>query len=604
MTSVHEATLAKAAHPLRFGVMCPAGGLTAFARKCIANITRDGIAEPVLLIVDESETAPSSIRTKIQKSLQLDGNLWYFQSKLFPLSRIDDYQTQPLEECLPGIRRLTCQPELKGKWSQYFKATDVAEIRTHNLDFILKFAFGITRGDILQTARYGVWSFHHDDEEKYRGGPPGFWEIYRGDPVTGALLQRLTDRLDGGVVLKKCSVPTDGSSYRANLQRILESSWHMVRWVCLDVLEGRLTALEAAPSKTGAPIYHAPNDPQMLRFWIRLVENWFLYKLANQRIDEWNVGIVNAPQTSFLEEGFRPVISWSAYKEHGQMVADPFVIPASEILGDEGPPRILVEELNWSTEKGRISELRGKGAATTITPVIDEGAHMSYPYAFSSDGAIYAIPETGELRSILLYRLDERTGAWRRQAVLIENVDAVDATVFEYEGRWWLMHSGTTGVAPWSLYLWHAPSLLGPWSPHAANPVKMDVSSSRPAGNPFWRDGFLYRPAQDGRLSYGGALCINRIDELSLSSFRETVVRRIAPDPQGPYPDGLHTLSGHGNVTVVDGKRHTWPVGLLLRRKLAKRLGFRLPGFAYVNVSLAKPAALRDNPSQVGQKSF
>ncbi len=576
-----------ATRPLRFGIMCPSGGLTAFARKCIENITKDGIAEPVLLILDESETAPSSIGAKIRKSLRLDGNLWYVQSKLFPLQHIDAYQIHPLEECLPGIERLVCQPELKGKWSQYFKATNVAEIQAHNLDFILKFAFGIIRGDILQTARYGVWSFHHDDEEKYRGGPPGFWEIYRGDPVTGALLQRLTDRLDGGIVLKKCSVSTDGLSYRANLQRIQDSSWHLARWVCLDLRQGRLDALEASPSKTTAPIYRAPNDLQMLCFWMRLTVNWLRYKIANQRIDEWNVGVVNAPQKSFLDLTFQPAIEWSAYKEYGQFLADPFILPGEE------PVRLLIEEFSWSTEKGRISELRGKGSHTTVTPVIDEGAHMSYPYVFSHDGVIYAIPECGELQSVLLYRLDKLTGTWRKEAVLIENIDAVDATVFQYEGRWWMLYSGTTGAATWSLFVWHAPGLLGPWSPHAANPVKTDVSSSRPAGNPFYCEGVLYRPAQDCRISYGGALCINRIDELSLHGFRETLVRRISPDPDGPYPDGLHTLSGNGELTVVDGKRHTWPIGLLLRRQINKLIRFRRREFAYANVSLAKPAALR-----------
>ena len=567
--------------------MCAAGGLTAFARKCIANLTRDGIAEPVLLILDETEAVPSSIRTKIRKSLQLDGNLWHVQSKLFSPNQIEAYQSQPLEACLPGTERLVCRPQRKGKWSEYFTAADVAQIRAYNLDFILKFAFGIIRGEILQTARSGVWSFHHDDEEKYRGGPPAFWEIYHGDLVTGALLQRLTDRLDGGIVLKKCFVPTDGLSYRANLQRIQESSWHMVRLACLDVLHGRLDAIQAAPSKTEAPIYRAPNDLQMLRFWIRLAGNWFRYKLANQRIDEWNVGIVNAPQKSFLDQEFQPSIDWSAYKEYGQMVADPFLLP------DEEPARILLEEFTYSTEKGRISELRGRGAKTTVTPIIDEGVHMSYPYVFSHAGEIYAIPECAELQSIFLYRLDSQTGTWRREAALIENIDAVDATVFQFGERWWLMHAGTTGASAWSLYLWHAPELRGPWSQHVANPVKTDVSSSRPAGNPFWHDGSLYRPAQDCRTSYGGALCINRIDELSTDVFRETLIRRIAPDPHGPYPDGLHTLSGHGGLTVVDGKRHTWPLGFLLKRQIGKRLHFRTRGMTYANVSAAEPEALR-----------
>jgi hypothetical protein len=43
----------------------------------------------------------------------------------------------------------------------------------------------------------GSASFHHDDEIRYRDGPPAFWEISRWDPHTGVLLQRVTERFDG-----------------------------------------------------------------------------------------------------------------------------------------------------------------------------------------------------------------------------------------------------------------------------------------------------------------------------------------------------------------------------------------------------------------------
>jgi hypothetical protein len=362
----------------------------------------------------------------------------------------------------------------------------------------------------------------------------------------------------------------------------------MVRWACLDVMQGRVDAFRALPSKTTAPISRAPNDPQVLRFWLRLAGNWLRNKLANQRVDEWNVGLVNRPQQAFLDPDFKPAIRWSAYRESGQMVADPFIIPGGV------PERILVEEFNWSTEKGRISELRMEAAQTTISPVTDEGLHMSYPYTFRHAGITYAIPECAEAKSIFLYRLNEAAGTWQREAVLLEDVDAVDSTVFEYDGRWWLMHSESAGRGAWSLYLWHAPALLGPWTPHVANPVKTDVRSSRPAGNPFWHEGFLYRPSQDNRAWYGGALCLNRIEELSVEKFRETPVRLIPPDAEGPYPHGLHTLSGSGEWSVVDGKRHTWPLGILLRRQMMKRMGMKAAAFSYASVKeeVKKPPPL------------
>jgi hypothetical protein len=199
---------------------------------------------------------------------------------------------------------------------------------------------------------------------------------------------------------------------------------------------------------------------------------------------------------------------------------------------------------------------------------------MSYPYVFGHNRVIYAIPECSELKSILLYRLDEFTGTWRREAVLIDGVDAVNTTVFQYGELWWLMHSGTVGCGPWSLYLWHSHSLHGQWHPHVANPVKTDVRSARPAGNPFWHEGRLYRPAQDAQAGHGNTLCINCIQELNPNVFRETVVRRIAPNPQSGYPHGLRTLSGDGRVTLVDRTRYTWPLRQLLRRQMARYLHF------------------------------
>jgi hypothetical protein len=42
-----------------------------------------------------------------------------------------------------------------------------------------------------------VWSYHHGDNEFYRGGPPHFWELYEKAPLSGVILQVLTEELDG-----------------------------------------------------------------------------------------------------------------------------------------------------------------------------------------------------------------------------------------------------------------------------------------------------------------------------------------------------------------------------------------------------------------------
>jgi hypothetical protein len=76
-----------------------------------------------------------------------------------------------------AVSVLACDGSRRGGFSEYFSASDTEISRGQELDFILRFAFGIVRGEILLVPRYGVWSFHHDDEMRYRGGSPAFWWV-------------------------------------------------------------------------------------------------------------------------------------------------------------------------------------------------------------------------------------------------------------------------------------------------------------------------------------------------------------------------------------------------------------------------------------------
>ena len=97
-----------------------------------------------------------------------------------------------------------------------------------------------------------------------------------------------------------------------------------------------------------------------------------------------------------------------------------------------------------------------------------------------------------------------------------------------------------------------------PVDAHARNPVKYDVCSARSGGTPFVYRGQLYRPGQDCSETYGGAVRLNRITRLTPQEFAEETAAVVRPDPKGPYPSGLHTLSAFGDWTLIDGKRRAW----------------------------------------------
>jgi hypothetical protein len=143
---------------------------------------------------------------------------------------------------------------------------------------------------------------------------------------------------------------------------------------------------------------------------------------------------------------------------------------------------------------------------------------------------------------------------WRNTTSLLDGVAGIDSTVFCYGGRWWLFAGIKDDGPNYKLHAWYADSLQGHWEPHAANPIKIDVRNARGAGTPFIHEGVLYRPAQDCAGGYGRAVVINRVDELTPTSFRERAVSTISPSPGSPYPLGIHTLSAFGDKTLIDGK--------------------------------------------------
>ena len=272
---------------------------------------------------------------------------------------------------------------------------------------------------------------------------------------------------------------------------------------------------------------------------------------ALTRHQDWNIGIVRAPIAAFADAAFVPEIEWLPAPPDGRFAADPFVFTLS------GSTYILYESYEFSRETGHIAAMRiaADGSVEQCGPVLTADTHLAYPYVFTWRDRLYCVPENALGGDTVLYRVDRIPGTLTPVATMIGGRGAIDPTVFEHEGRWWLAYTERATGSNEALHLCHAASPLGPWTPHALSPAKRDVASSRPAGTPFVHEGVLYRPAQDCSATYGGRIALNRVDRLTPSEFAEVTVRWIEPDRSGAFPHGLHTISAAGDITVVDGKR-------------------------------------------------
>ena len=216
---------------------------------------------------------------------------------------------------------------------------------------------------------------------------------------------------------------------------------------------------------------------------------------------------------------------------------------------------VFLEEYLYKEKKGHISvmEIDRTGLWTPPVRVLEKAYHLSYPFVFSWQGNYYMIPETFDNKTLELYRCVSFPSAWELEAVLMEKINAVDATLIEIDRVWWMfVNMAISGSAPHDeLYLFYADSPLGPWKAHKRNPVKSDVRCSRPAGRLFHWKGNLYRPAQDCSVRYGYAISLNKINRLTPEDFQEELVSRITPN-WNPNLAGIHTINNASELTIVD----------------------------------------------------
>jgi hypothetical protein len=326
---------------------------------------------------------------------------------------------------------------------------------------------------------------------------------------------------------------------------------HWPRQVCLELLEGFESSLNAPLLRAGPP----PRAPRALASRLQcglrgLVRG--VREVGRQllRHEQWNIGIIDAPIQSLIDEP-APEPRWLCHPRRREFFADPFGVV------HDGRLVILCEHMDYLSGVGSIVALEESDPDHVRRVEIGPRVHRSYPFLLREGGRLFCVPETVATREVALYEVEQFPDRWRHVATLVRDVPLVDATLFRHEERWWLAASVPVGGgANCELHLYHATALEGPWRPHAANPVKVDVCSARPGGTPFLRDGELYRPAQDCSTAYGRRIVINRIRRLTETVFDEEIVARI--EPHRPYGAGLHTLAAAGNVTLVDAKRNVF----------------------------------------------
>ncbi len=387
---------------IQFGIMCRGTVFPEWQADSIKELLKINNVECNLLIIDDRNFAKKpGFFSNIKPRHYLWKIFMYLNKNRFQsTSKVD--MTDEFSE----VQILKCKVKKEGKFSEYFDPKDIEKIKNQNLHFILRYGFGIIRGEILESAEYGVWSFHHDDEQKYRGGPPGFWEIYKKDNISAAILQRLTDKLDAGVILKKGYLKTK-TSYPKNRDQLYRESARWPALVCKSLMQGNVDIFNKLPSNTTANIFTVPVNHELMGFLILNLLRQIKNKLKNWfYMDYWEIGIVEAPISKFLDS--KPEVKWLPGASKHRFRADPFGIQTQDGI------KVFYEEFTYKKGKGTLESLGINNTDSGYSKVLEKPFHLSYPFLLQEGGKCYMIPESCGDGNVVLYEAEGFPFKWTR----------------------------------------------------------------------------------------------------------------------------------------------------------------------------------------------
>ena len=525
--AVVEAAPATTSNPLprrlKVGVFVDSRRQPAWVAEAFARVAASEFAEVVLIV----EMGGGAAREPLAWRLYSRADRWAFGRGDDPGARVDLPAHVPHRTFLP-FGPAPLDP---------------------GLDLDVAFAIGELDDTALDgLARFGVWRFYFGTQQGE--ALAGFREVAENAPITGSGLRvRPMPRGVERLAYQSWSRTYPFSAARNREQLLRKTAEFAFRALRELQRSGAGWLEQCKPARELAPAADAPLAGGIARIGARLamrgmekalnVEQWFLaYRLRESRF-----GDARAVPADL--KGFTRLLP-----PKDRYWADPFVLERN------GRYFVFFEELPFRTGRAHISmlEIDAQGRASEPVRVLERDYHLSYPFLAEHDGQLYMIPETAQAGTVEVYRCVEFPLRWKLERVLMQGVRCVDATFHKGPDRWWMF---ANAAAPGSrmfddeLHLFHAESLLGDWQPHRRNPVKSDVRGARPAGQLYWHNGALYRPAQICAPLYGSGLSINRVLRMTPVDYAERQVERVLPSRADGLL-GVHTINRAGDLTVVD----------------------------------------------------
>jgi hypothetical protein len=533
---------------LRLGILLDSFHVPAWTYRSIERIVNSTHSEFSIVILNESANIKSGDhRVWKNKNTIIYQFLNTVDEKIF-LRNQNAVELKDVKELLSSVPIIKVTPVKKGSIF-FFEHSDIEKISALGLDILIKNGFETLQGDILSASRYGVWSYC------FEGYPEGFWEVVETLPETSIGLRVLSKEENCRRILYSSTLSTYPFSPARNRNRSLWlASSFLPRQIALLHRLGEIDFFAELKqySKNDSLIIHKKHETppsNYLSFWL---STKLLIKIILEifsrifYVDAWFLMVDFNAKISLPSADFKEIIP-----PKGRFWADPMVIRKNDRF------YVFIEEFVYKNKKGHISviEVDQQGNYSKPLRVLEKEYHLSYPCVFEWNDQFYMVPESAENKTIDLYECMEFPSRWEFKICLMDNIKAVDTTLFYYQGIWWLFAgiSENEGSFPEvELYLFFSKNLFtNDWKSHPKNPVVSDVRKARPAGKIFLKDGKMFRPSQDGSKTYGYGFNLNEILVISETEYIEENVVSIIPNWDKRIL-GTHTYGVDGNFKIID----------------------------------------------------
>jgi hypothetical protein len=539
---------------IRIGILIDSDNLEAWTHEIIRTIKSLDYATIELVLMNKSYEPD-----KKKHSVSLFNLYRYLDSKMYS-PRLNALEKIDASNLIAGIPRIDVD---ETQLSSFIDQSLTETIKKYQIDLFLQFGFAnIDKLSLSKTSKYGVWYFFHGDIENPANTPPGLMEVLEGRREIGAYLLMTSEKIAGEKIIYQSFTSAGNKSMMENNNI---NYWKSVSFIPRTLKElsdpgeekffEKISRSIRPPNHRSFGQYIAPGNIQMFKALLPFAIKKIFNKIRKFFYFEQWVLLFSYTEPN-LSPNFRNFKEMLPAKD--QFWADPHII-----LHDD-KYYIFIEEMIFKNRRAHISVITLDKHCNHDQPriVLQKPYHLSYPFVFRHDNRYYMIPETSENQTIELYRCTGFPDKWEFVMNLMENVEAVDTTLLERDGKWWMFvnireHPGASLSE--ELFLFHSTELMtNKWKPHPMNPVISDVKNARQAGKIFEMNGNLYRVGQDCSVRYGYAMNINRITALNENEYSEIRVQEITPS----WKNNLlrtHTLNFQNGLAVIDAS--------ILRRK-------------------------------------